>query len=277
MMPYSAGPRITGIGEVRCRPMQRGRRSVGRRPGPASRDGRRESWWEVSYWSGGRPVRMASVTRCRHASSCICRRLGRLPSRHDLGSPGAPLSSAVPASSSSRNQETSRQRRSPLSSSMASGAVLPASRQLRRLRLVAGRLRVEEHGNHRLLRLAARGEREQFRLDLARLLQLGVEQRCPIGLCALRSSPRWPRRPTRVPLRRCRPRLVERGDSLHHGNDVGALRVLVLQTVVLEEPPAQHFRHVLLADGLHALFARSPEDVEQFRLQPLAGLVAFVS
>ena len=81
--------------------------------------------------------------------------------------------------------------------------------------------------------------------------------------------------PFRVRLVPC-DRFVERGDSLHHGNDVGALRVLVPQTVVLEEPPAQHFGHVLLADGLHALFALPPEDVEQFRLQPLADLVALL-
>ena len=91
----------------------------------ASAPTRSDFTWPIN--DSSRSSTMASVTRCRHASSCICRRLGRLPSRHDFGNPGAPLSSVVPASSSSRNQEVSRQRRSPLSSSMASGAAFPAS------------------------------------------------------------------------------------------------------------------------------------------------------
>ena len=45
---------------------------------------------------------------------------------------------------------------------------------------------MEENRNHRLLRLAAGGERRQFRLDLACLLQLGVEQRSPVGLAPFR-------------------------------------------------------------------------------------------
>ena len=71
----------------------------------------------------------AGGTRLRQASSCICRRLGRLPKRHAFGSslvaPESPP--RVATSASSRNHDTSVQRCNPVSSSIRSGFAAPSS------------------------------------------------------------------------------------------------------------------------------------------------------
>ena len=71
----------------------------------------------------------SAVTRLVQASWCICFRLGRSPSRHAFGSGGGPPSVArsLPNSFSSRNHDSSVQRRRPCSSSMRSGRVAPTS------------------------------------------------------------------------------------------------------------------------------------------------------
>ena len=71
----------------------------------------------------------SAVTRLAHAAWCICFRLGRLPRRHALGSGGGipSVTALLPNSFSSRNHETSVQRRSPCSSAMRSGRVAPTS------------------------------------------------------------------------------------------------------------------------------------------------------
>ena len=59
------------------------------------------------------------------------------------------------------------------------------AQQLRRRRLAADRLRVEEHGNDRLLHFAAVGQRGKLFLDAAGLRQLRFEQSDPVGRRAL--------------------------------------------------------------------------------------------
>ena len=58
----------------------------------------------------------SALTRFVHASWCICFRFGRFPSRHALGNGGGPpsVATSLPNSFSSRNHDSSVQRRSPL-------------------------------------------------------------------------------------------------------------------------------------------------------------------
>ena len=71
----------------------------------------------------------AGCTRFAQASSCIWRRLGRLPSRHAFGSCLMPSRdvSAAPTSTSSRNHDTSVHRCNAFSSSILSGFAAPTS------------------------------------------------------------------------------------------------------------------------------------------------------
>ena len=105
-----------------------------------------------------------------------------------------------------RRRGTTRPRASaagPFSSSISSGAVVPAIRTRSGVvRLAPGGLRMEEDGDHRLLRLPPRPERGAARPGSAAPCRARLRAACSSPSARRRRFRTWPRRPARAPPRR---------------------------------------------------------------------------
>ena len=71
--------------------------------------------------------------------------------------------------------------------------------------------------------------------------------------------------------------LVELRETPHHADHVRAEGARVPDVVRLEEPPAQHFGHVLLLHRLHSFLALAQEHVEEIGDEPLAHVAPLLA